>query len=146
MTAQRTILVLVLIGLAMFAGRALPSAIADEPVRVLAKTAENIFEAPIEADTFLKPKWTVEPWVSTEVVSRNTVKKIGYGRQSVVSVYTTPTGTYSSDGLRSPYVQYPGIERAERPRRSLTFIPFDGGAVVIGPNRTCIAVGSGIYC
>ena len=37
------------------------------------------------------------------------IKKIGYGEVSYVTVSTTPSGTYSSDSLASPYVRYPGI-------------------------------------
>jgi hypothetical protein len=39
------------------------------------------------------------------------VKKIAHGRTSSVTVVTTPSGTYSTDGLLSPHVQYPGIEK-----------------------------------
>lgn len=39
------------------------------------------------------------------------VRKIEAGKTSLVSVVTTPSGVYSSDGLDSPHVRYPGIHR-----------------------------------
>ncbi len=44
------------------------------------------------------------------VQSTATVTKIAYGNVSHVRVYSTATGAYSTDGLLSPHVQYPGIE------------------------------------
>lgn len=52
----------------------------------------------------------VESSVSADVTERHIIRKIGMGRTSFVEIVTTPTGTYSSDGLASPYVRYPGIE------------------------------------
>ena len=48
--------------------------------------------------------------VSLEPISSASVRKVGYGRVTNVNIATTSTGTYSSDGLTSPYVLYPGIE------------------------------------
>ncbi|WP_196259574.1 hypothetical protein [Pelagibacterium limicola] len=52
---------------------------------------------------------TTADWVSLDPISSNTVRKIGYGRVSEVAIVTTSTGTYSSDGMISPHVRYPGI-------------------------------------
>lgn len=52
----------------------------------------------------------VEPGVSGQVTEEHVIRKIGMGRTSFVHIVTTPTGTYSSDGLASPYIRYPGIE------------------------------------
>lgn len=52
-------------------------------------------------------------WVSLEPVTTQFVRKIEYGRVSEVSVAQTSTGTYSSEGMVSPYVRYPGIEVTE---------------------------------
>ncbi len=49
-------------------------------------------------------------WVSTDPLSTATVKKIEAGKVSYVSITTTATGTYSTDGLTSRNVLYPGIE------------------------------------
>lgn len=54
-----------------------------------------------------------EHWVSTEPLSNARIKKIGYGRTSYVDIAETATGTYSTDGLASPHVLYPGIEVEE---------------------------------
>ncbi|ODT71477.1 MAG: hypothetical protein ABS75_09475 [Pelagibacterium sp. SCN 63-23] len=49
-------------------------------------------------------------WVSTDPLSTATVKKIEGGKVSYVSITTTATGTYSTDGLTSKNVLYPGID------------------------------------
>lgn len=50
-----------------------------------------------------------DDWVSTDPLSTATVKKVEAGRVSYVSISTTATGTYSTDGLTSRHVRYPGI-------------------------------------
>ena len=50
-----------------------------------------------------------EPSVSLDPLSSVTVRKIAYGRTTFVTVTTTSSGTYSSDGLVSPHVRYPGV-------------------------------------
>jgi hypothetical protein len=54
-----------------------------------------------------------EDWVSTDPISTARVKKIEAGRVTYVDIATTATGTYSTDGLTSRHVQYPGIEVEE---------------------------------
>ncbi len=49
-------------------------------------------------------------WVSTDPLSTAMVKKIEGGKVSYVSITTTATGTYSTDGLTSRHVLYPGID------------------------------------
>ena len=51
-----------------------------------------------------------DPTVSTEPLRTQYVKKISGGRPSLVSIVTTSSGTYSSDGIVSPHVLYPGID------------------------------------
>lgn len=48
--------------------------------------------------------------VSLDPLSSTTVRKVGYGRVTNVNIATTSTGTYSSDGLTSPHVLFPGVE------------------------------------
>lgn len=48
--------------------------------------------------------------VSLEPISSSIVRKVGYGHVREVNIATTSSGTYSSDGLVSPHVLYPGIE------------------------------------
>ncbi|UYN99587.1 MAG: hypothetical protein KIT02_17050 [Devosia sp.] len=66
-------------------------------------------------------------WVSTDPVSTATVTKIEGGRVTQVIITTTATGTYSTDGLTSQHVLYPGIDvtRRDRPRNS--FASWSGG-------------------
>lgn len=114
--SKRAVLTGGLIGLLVAGTLALPSvlppALADEePMLTLLKTGDELFPTRIDADTFAKPEWTVEPWVSTEAISKTTVRKIGYGRTSYVTITQTATGTYSSDAMRSPHIRYPGIVR-----------------------------------
>lgn len=52
-------------------------------------------------------------WVSTDPLSSSVVKKIEAGKVSYVSITSTATGTYSTDGLTSKHVLYPGIDVTE---------------------------------
>lgn len=52
---------------------------------------------------------TFDNTVSRTVLSSQTVRKIGFGNESLVSVVSTPSGVYSTDGLASPHVLYPGV-------------------------------------
>jgi hypothetical protein len=58
---------------------------------------------------------------SDQVVSQHTVQKIGYGKKHDVTIITTESGTYSTDGLASRHVRYPDID-ARRARSN----SFDG--------------------
>ncbi len=62
-----------------------------------------------------------EPGYSLDATSAVTIKKIGYGETSFVTVVTTPSGTYSTDGLASTHIRYPGIHSAQ-----LAVYPFMG--------------------
>ena len=50
-----------------------------------------------------------EDWVATDPLSTVKIKKIEGGRVSFVTITTTATGTYSTDGMFSNHIQYPGI-------------------------------------
>lgn len=63
-------------------------------------------------------------WVSTDPLSTATVKKIEAGRVSHVSITTTATGTYSTDGLTSKHVLYPGIAVTDVAARRSNFVKF----------------------
>ncbi len=54
-----------------------------------------------------------DPSISGTVLSNSVVRKISYGKESLVSIVTTPTGTYSTDGFASSHVRYPGVSVAE---------------------------------
>ncbi len=48
--------------------------------------------------------------VSKTPIAQSRIKKIEKGQVSYVDIITTSTGTYSTDGLFSNNVKYPGIE------------------------------------
>ncbi len=91
---------------------------------VLATTVANggVFEADDQGAplskliTFNDVPYTVtySDGVSQEALTSTIVRKVGYGHVTNVKIVTTESGTYSSDGLISPHVLYPGItvERA----------------------------------
>ena len=70
---------------------------------------------------------THEDWVSTDPLETHTVKKIEGGRVSYVTITRTSTGTYSSDGIDSVNVQYPGIIVPDNPRNQFSFSSWNNG-------------------
>lgn len=66
-------------------------------------------------------------WVSTDPITTHRVKKIEAGRVSDVIVTQTATGTYSSDGLISPHILYPGISVRPAGASNVSFAQWDGG-------------------
>jgi hypothetical protein len=90
----------------------IPTAWADEePIRTLQVAKHKALELFDRDLDLFKPQWSTEPSVSQEVVSTHVVRKIEAGKTSFVQVVTTPSGVYSSDGLDSPHVRYPGFNR-----------------------------------
>ena len=87
------------------------SAVADEPVKAAAATIEGLFPDVIDPKMFKRYTFTFDDSVSAEVERSRVVKKIAGGRTSEVTITTTPSGTYSTDGLLSPHIQYPGIDK-----------------------------------
>ncbi len=84
--------------------------------------------------------------VSREVLSFTNVRKVAFGQESLVSVATTPTGTYSTDGLASPHVLYPGVDvlRVSGPGNSGMART---GGFSLGPGGSfCVQEGSFTYC
>lgn len=53
---------------------------------------------------------TVDDSISLDVLTSHKIRKIGYGKETMVNVVRTTSGTYSSDALTSPNILYPGIE------------------------------------
>lgn len=87
------------------------AAVIDVPAKVVGATSiSDLFPPPFDPDKLRKYAITFDETVSTNVQRQTSVKKIGYGEKSVVTIVTTPSGTYSSDGIASPYVRYPGID------------------------------------
>ncbi len=66
-------------------------------------------------------------WVSTDPLSTAMVKKIEGGKVSYVSITTTATGTYSTDGLTSRHVLYPGIDVEPKDKRKSWFAYWSNG-------------------
>ena len=69
-----------------------------------------------------------EDWVSTDPLDTQVIKKIEGGRVSYVTIKRTATGTYSSDGIESPHVQYPGVIEPENPRNRFSFSSWNNGS------------------
>jgi hypothetical protein len=111
------------------------------------------------------PSVSYEDWVSTEALSTHQIKKIEGGRVSYVTITNTSTGTYSSDGIASPNVQYPGVTDPSNPRNSFSFSSWNNGrwsristysgnsSVSIstyksrrGETSTCVSTASFRYC
>jgi hypothetical protein len=87
-----------------------PQAFADEPQHQLVRTAKDIFPPPFDPSKLRKFDIEIADTVSTEPLRTQYVRKIAGGRVSAVSIVTTSSGTYSSDGIASPHVLYPGID------------------------------------
>lgn len=87
-----------------------PAAFAAEPQKHVLDTAGEIFSKPFDLDRLKKFDITTDDSVSTTVQRTATVQKIGFGKRTMVSIVTTPSGTYSSDAIVSPNVRYPGID------------------------------------
>ncbi|WP_449396596.1 hypothetical protein [Devosia riboflavina] len=68
-----------------------------------------------------------EDWVSTDPLDTQVIKKIEAGRVSYVTIKRTATGVYSSDGIESPHVQYPGVIEPDNPRDRFSFSSWNNG-------------------
>ena len=101
-------------------------ALAEEPVDAVVASIDKLFPEPVDPKLFRKYAITLDDSVSTEVLRTQVVTKIGHGRVSDVTVVTTPSGTYSTDGMLSPNVRYPGIEKRLK-RWPEDFLFADGG-------------------
>ncbi len=89
-------------------------AVADEPRQAVVASIEKLFPPPFDARVFRKYAIEFGPDISTDIIATRSVTKIGFGRMTKVAIVTTSSGTYSSDGLVSPHVRYPGIAVAPR--------------------------------
>ena len=118
----------------------LPRAMADEaPAISITKTAQEIFRKPIDGNAFARlPEHEAEPWVDMDVQSERVVRKIAYGRTTFVRIMTTSTGVYSSDGLASAHVLYPGIRATHAGGAGATTVVAmleGGGWLRVSPGR-----------
>jgi hypothetical protein len=146
----------------------LPPAIAnEEPARTLLSSASEIFPPPFDPDSLLKWDYELESSVSTQVLRQSTVKKIGYGTTEFVHIMETPSGTYSTDALTSPHVEYPGVikqrtggglglaywsngrwvlHKALTAGSFVTITRFDGGQLIVADDGMCVMRRNGIVC
>lgn len=146
----------------------LPPAVAnEEPARTLLSSANEIFPPAFDPDTLVKWNYELDPAVSTEVTHRSTVRKIGFGITEFVQIVETPSGTYSTDGLTSPHVEYPGILKQRAGGKIglsywsngrwvlrdaltagsfVTVTRFDGGQLVVTDDGMCVARRDGVIC
>lgn len=156
----------------------MPPAAADDagPIATLVKVSEQLFDdtEPFDGGGLLKapPRFITEDYVSTEVISKQTVRKIGYGRTEFVNIMTTSSGVYSSDAFDSPNIKYPGIHpnpaweewqdspiiaiwgpggwtaaKVSNGNSFVDVIPFDGGKVMIQKDGDiCTRVKQALYC
>ncbi len=51
--------------------------------------------------------------ISSQVMSTGTVRKVAFGKETTVTIVTTASGVYSTDGLTSHHVLYPGVNVTE---------------------------------
>lgn len=146
----------------------LPPAVAnEEPARTLLSSASEIFPPPFDFSGLAKYTYDVAPTVSTETLKESTIKKIGYGNTEFVRVLQTPSGTYSSDALDSPNIEYPGIikkrsggsiglaywsngrwvmQKTMSAGSFVTITKFDGGQLVVTDDGMCVTNKNGITC
>jgi hypothetical protein len=86
------------------------AAVTEVPAKIVGDTSlTDIFPAPFDPSKLRKFDFTFDETISKQITSTTTVRKIGFGRTTSVTIVTTPSGTYSSDAIASPYVRYPGI-------------------------------------
>lgn len=179
----KTVIGCAVLGLGVSGALALPSflpvasAVADEqPMKSLLRSTTQLFPKQLDGSVFVKPDWTVEPWVSTEATDTQTVRKISFGRTTFVTVATTRTGVYSSDAIGSPHIRYPGIngdiadatvtsdaapvgligtwdgdrwavQKSLTAGSFVTVVPFGGGQALIDENTACAFMANGsVYC
>jgi len=146
----------------------LPAAIAnEEPARTLLSSASEIFPPPFDPASLVKYTYDLAPSVSTEVLKESTIRKISYGNTEFVHVLQTPSGTYSTDALQSPHVEYPGVLKkrthdqiglafwsngrwvVEKPMSAGSFVTitrFEGGQLIVTDDGMCVTSSRGTTC
>jgi hypothetical protein len=102
------------VGLAWFANNLPPAMAHEQPMQTLMSNASELFPKPFDASNLYRAKGktyavTAEEGYSLKPISQQIVRKIGYGKTKFVTISTTASGVYSSDGLVSPHIRYPGI-------------------------------------
>lgn len=146
MDATRSIMLLGAIGLGaavlLSLPEIMPRAVAEEePMRTLFRTPSEVWPPAFDPDKLMRWSYYVQPGVSIEPIKETVVRKIAYGRTTFVNVMETSSGVYSTDGLASPHIQYPGIVKEPKPsadagvwywsgRKWVASAPFTAGSFV----------------
>jgi hypothetical protein len=143
-TAVITGAILSTVGAVFAAPVVFPAAFADEPASHVYDTARDLFPPKFDPRTLKKFDFDIDDSVSTKAQHTEFVTKISGGVKTTVAIVTTATGVYSTDGLASPNIRYPGIEVTPKHRGSHVFF---GSAT--GPRGTThwtsVTVGSFTY-
>lgn len=147
----------------------LPRAVAEEePMRTLLSTPNEVWPPAFDPDRLMKWSYYVQPGVSIEPVKETVVRKIAFGRTTFVRIMETDSGVYSTDGLASPHIGYPGIikERKREATRLLwswedgrwvvsaplsagsfvSIAPLGNGALLTTEDGNCVVLRKGVYC
>jgi len=145
----------------------LPRAVAEEePMKTLLSTPKEIWPPAFDPDRLMRWSYYVQPGVSVEPIRETVVRKIGYGHSTFVNVMETASGVYSTDGLASPHIQYPGIIKEPRPSPAaglwywsgrqwvasapvnadsfVSIIPLDG--LPSSEDGNCVTLKDSVYC
>jgi hypothetical protein len=173
MDATRSIMLLGAIGLGaavlLSLPEIMPRAVAEEePMRTLFRTPNEVWPPAFDPDKLMRWSYYVQPGVSIEPIKETVVRKIAYGRTTFVNVMETASGVYSTDGLASPHIQYPGIIKEPKPSADagvwywsgrkwvasapftagsfVSIIPFAGGSLLTTEDGNCVALGKSVYC
>lgn len=150
-----------------FPGLLPPALASEEPGRTLLSTASELFAPTVDPSKLFKWSHEYETAIATEVLRESTIRKIGYGRTEFVHVVETASGTYSTDALQDPHVEYPGIHRKrarsdpgmaywsnghwvmQTPVAAHSFVTitrFDGGDLIVTDDGVCVTSSAGVVC
>jgi hypothetical protein len=146
----------------------LPPALASEqPAHTLLSSMSELFPPPFDPGKLVNWDFEASPAISTEVVKQSAITKIGYGTTEMVYVVQTPSGTYSTDALTSPNIEYPGILKRRvgghvgmaywsnghwvgrkfiSAGSFVTITRFDGGQLVVTDDGMCVTRKDGVIC
>lgn len=144
-----------------------PALAGEEPLRTLLQSPNDLWPPAFNPNSLMKWDYYVQPDVSVEPIRESTVRKIGYGKTTMVSVMETESGIYSTDALASPHIEYPGIikeHKASAPELRywdgrhwvvavgesadsfVSVTPFKDGALVTTEGGNCAIIGSSVFC
>lgn len=123
----------------------------EEPLKTALSTQTQLFPPAFNTDNIVKFNdaeylMGVEASVSLDPLSTGVVRKIGYGKTEFVTISTTSSGVYSSDGLASPHFRYPGIHmkrlKAADANSVVIILPREGATGA----QDCLHGGSFVIC